>query len=160
MGCRSRILFAKRLAMVSKWTRFRKEMSWSRWELGSMGDLPLPMQGGNFPSLYRWNHRSLKLSCRLLSGDGEEGEGGLGVSNSLIFHLMGGDIKFWMPVEAKASSWNFPWWLPHWGRLGLWTVTTGGDLTLERQGEGLITLLPTSTCSDTPQYYDQCIHIL
>lgn len=91
-----------------------------------MGDLPLPMQGGNFPSLYRWNHRSLKLSCRLLSGDGEEGERGLGVSNSLIFHLMGGDIKFWMPVEAKASSWNSMMAAPlgqtwsvnsdHWGR--------------------------------------------
>lgn len=50
-----------------------------------MGDLPLPTQGGNFPTLYRWNHRPLKLSCRPLSGDGEEGERGLGVSNSLIW---------------------------------------------------------------------------
>lgn len=46
--------------------------------------------------------------------------------------LMGGDIKFWMPVEAKASSWNFPWWLPHWGGLGLCTVTTGRSYSGER----------------------------
>lgn len=80
-------------------------MSWSRWEIGGRGELPHPTQGSSFPTSQRWDHRPLKLSGIPLSGDGEEGERGLGVRNGPGpgLHLMGGNVKLWMPVEAKPS---------------------------------------------------------
>lgn len=61
-----------------------------------------------------------------------EREPGSQQAPDLGLHLMEGDIKFWMSSEVKAP-WNFPLWLFHWGRLGLWAVTIGGDLALESQ---------------------------